>query len=110
MRTFADFGPRGLGGNGKGRWVRRGWRGFAWFAVRRLGAFARDVPILASVQPRAIPLLGPHAMLGAGLQRGGDLEEVAVADEVLHRVRWDEDFAFRHADVQLGAKMEALGN
>src|ERR1035437_522036 len=85
MRAVPGVGLRRLGRQGKGGRMRRRRWSFAWFAVCRLGAFARDVPILASVQPRAIPLLGPHAMLGAGLQRGGDLEEVAVADEVLHR-------------------------
>ena len=49
-------------------------------------------------------------MLGARFERGGDLEEVAGADEVLHGVGGDENLTFGHADVELGPEAEALGD
>src|ERR1035438_5945040 len=88
-----------LGAKGKAGGLAGGRRGFAGLAVSRLGALPVYVPSLAAVQPRPIALHSPHAVLGARLQRGGDLKEVTVADEVLHRMSWHENLAFRHADV-----------
>src|ERR1017187_8352134 len=93
------LGLRRLGREGKGRRIGGRRRGFARLAVSRLGALPVYVPSLAAVQPRPIALHSPHAVLGARLQRGGDLKEVTVADEVLHRVSWHENLAFGHADV-----------
>ena len=76
----------------------------------RFGFARKDVKAGPLFQPGAIARKGPHAVRRAGFQGGNDFEEVAVADEVLDRHGGFEHFAFRHADVQVGTELQALGN
>src|SRR5262245_583250 len=92
---------------------RERWRcgcGFQRFGVRRLGSFGRDKPALTVLEPVAIPLERPHAVIAAGFQRGTDFEKVAIADEVFYGVRGNQYFAFGHANVEVRPKVQPLGN
>ena len=47
-------------------------------------------------------------MIRSGLERGNDFEEIAVADEIPDRVRCNQHFTFRHANVQFRPEVQTL--
>src|SRR5258706_15641306 len=59
---------------------------FGRFAIRSFRGLTGDGPVCPGIQPRAIALETPHAVLCPGFQRRNDLKEVAVANEILHRM------------------------
>ena len=99
--SVAGFGRRGNGRNLRGRHR---------LVLLHFGFAREDVKVGPLLQPGAIARKGPHALRRAGFQGGNNFEEVAVADEVLDRHAGFENFAFRHADVQVGAELQPLGN
>src|SRR5438876_4490088 len=78
------------------------------FTVRRLGILLRNIPIRPFLEPGTITLKRPHAVLGADLQRGNDLEKVPVADVRLDRSGRYQNLALGHADVQVRTKAKSL--
>src|SRR5208337_2557630 len=101
----------GVGWTGRGRKGRgSGFDGRGRFIISGLNLAERRVEGGALVEPGAIALEGPHAVFEAGFQRGNDFEEVAVANEILDGQGGQQHFAFGHAEVPVGAELEALGN